>query len=110
MTKNLKTLNIGQLTFGSIFKILFWSGMLFWGLISLFAVLMAFIAPDSITINGQQAANTMEALSGVPFVLLIGGLLSIFVAGVSGGLLRLVAPVVAFGNIEYQDFTAEDQD
>jgi len=92
-------IKLTDLNFGSLFKIIFASGILTWALFVGFWVLLSFVSPQAIKINGEPAQDTVHALQGVPLVLLIGTIFSVFGAGLGAGLLGAFGRVLPLGKM-----------
>ncbi|MDQ7018858.1 MAG: hypothetical protein Q9M33_06810 [Robiginitomaculum sp.] len=92
-------IKLTDLNFGGIFKIIFASGILLWALFAGFWVLLSFVSPQAVKINGEPAQDTMHALQGVPLVLLMGTMFSVFGAGLAAGLLRVFRWLLPLGRL-----------
>ena len=94
---------IKNLSFGTIFKIIFWAGVLFWGVVSILVLISAFVSPSSISVSGKQAMSTAEALMAVPMLLILGSAVAAMGAAVCGGLLKLFGGLLPLGSARLSD-------
>ena len=91
---------VRQLKFATLFKILFWAGIVLWASVSLFVILLAFIDPSSVSMNGKPSTSTSDALLAAPLFMVIGSVLSVFMAALSAGLLRIFGRFLPMGQVE----------
>ena len=91
---------VNELKFGTIFKIVFWSGLLIWIGIFFLTIIVAFVAPDSISINDQEAQTTAQALGAAPIFLIVGAVFSLLGAALGSVLLKLFGSMLPLGKAE----------
>ena len=91
---------IKSLDFGTVFKIIFWSGACFWLLLSVLIAFVALVMPSAITINGARAASPWQAIAAAPIFLIVGTIMTSIFAVVGAGLLRLFGRYVPLGAIK----------
>ena len=94
---------IKELSFGTLFKIVFGAGACVWVLLASIAVVLALVAPGSIIVNGVRATSTAEAIGAAPIFLIIGAVFTSIFAIVGGGLLWLVGRFLPLGTINTRD-------
>lgn len=93
---------ISDLTYGTIFKIVFLAGLCMWALVAAFSLLIAFLSPESVTVNGVQATNFLQAVSIIPFIAILGGFFSLICAALSAFALKLLAKSVPLGPVSFE--------
>jgi len=69
-----------QLTFGSLFRIFFWSGLAFWMVFGVTISVLAMLGMNTVTWNSQAVHGVQGLMTG----LLISGLLGLIVASLGG--------------------------
>ena len=92
-------IRVNALSFGTIFKVIFWSGLCFWAAVFAISLLAALVAPAAVTVNGQQAQTTAQALGILPIVAVLGAVVSASGAAIGGGLLKIAARVLPLGDV-----------
>jgi hypothetical protein len=92
-------IKLSDLNFGGLFKLFFATGVLIWILFAGFWALLAFSAPEAVKINNVPAENTLDAMKGVPLVLLLGTMFSVFGAALGAGLLRIFGKILPLGKL-----------
>lgn len=90
---------IRHLSFGTVFKIVFWAGACVWLAVAVLVALVAFLVPTAITINGVEATSPMEALPAVPIFLIAGLIATSIFATLGSGLLRMAGSRLPLGNV-----------
>ena len=92
-----------HIQFGSLFKLFFGGLMCVFILFALWGGLLAVISPSNVTINGNRAQTTLEALTFVPLSLFVGALFSAFFGAVGAALFRLAGKFIHFGELSYDE-------
>lgn len=103
MTEAVQSTPTGKLTFGSVFKLVFWANAAIWVLLALIALLLAFVSPEMINVNGKQAHTLVQALPAVPIILIAGGIFSALGAALGAVLLKVFGAVLPLGAIEWRE-------
>jgi hypothetical protein len=94
---------IRELSFGTLFKIVFWAGACVWILLAGIVVVLAFVAPGSIVVNGVRATSAGEAIGAAPIFLILGAIFTSIFAIVGVALLWLVGRFLPLGTINTRD-------
>ena len=94
---------VRDLSFGTLFRIVFWAGLLAWSLAVVLVILLAFIAPGSVSINEAAAQSTQEALGAAPIFAAFGVVLSSLFAALGAGLLKLFGIILPLGRARLSD-------
>ncbi len=88
-----------QLNFGGLFKLLFFAGILSWGLVAVLFLVLALLSPHAVKINGHPADNTLQALAAIPLVLILGAILSSLGAALGAALLKAFGRFIPMGRL-----------
>ncbi|MEO0850810.1 MAG: hypothetical protein AAFY04_05285, partial [Pseudomonadota bacterium] len=90
---------VRSLSFGTVFKILFWASMLFWTMGSILIFLLGVVAPSAVTLNGEALSARSDALIIPPVGIIIGLIISVVIAGFSAAAFSVFKPVLPLGKI-----------
>lgn len=91
----LTNVQINQPSFGTLFKMSFFIGRLAWVLIDFFILLLAIIAPSSLTTNGESATMILDSVKGFFLSLTLGAISSALKSTAGAGLMGLLAKSLA---------------
>lgn len=92
-------LGASHLTFGSLFRIFFWTSLSFW---ILFGTLMAFLSlagMDTVSWNGQPVHGVGGFITGLLISVIAGGIFSALGAVLSALIVKLVGRFLPLGNL-----------
>ncbi|MEE2524933.1 hypothetical protein V0U79_01025 [Hyphobacterium sp. HN65] len=88
-----------QLTFGSLFRIFFWTGLAFW---ILFGVLMSFLSlagMDTVSWNGAPVYGIAGFVTGMLISLIAGAIFSALAGVFSALIVKLLGRFLPLGNL-----------
>ncbi|WP_018996269.1 hypothetical protein [Hirschia maritima] len=96
-----------HIQFGSLFKLFFSAMMCCTFLFACLLATVALISPDKISIQGNRAETSWEALMVVPWALLVGALNAVISSLAGAFLFRMVGKFVHFGELNYDEHASK---
>lgn|GEM_PF-3981482 len=96
-------LRVRDLTFGSLFKIMFSAALAFWVIAGLLLGALALAGFDTVSFNGSQIHGIGGLVVGFVIAVVIGGLFSALGAAFGALVLKLLGAVLPIGTLRRAD-------
>ena len=92
-------LRVQDLTFGSLFKVVFWASLVFWLFNGLILGLLALAGYDTVSFNESHIHGWGGLVIGLVIASIVGGIFAALFAVVSATVLKLLGPLLPTGTL-----------
>ncbi len=99
----IQSIPIKSITFGSLFKLIFFAGFFCWFLFGLIGIILSLIAPSALTVNDQAATGLGDGIKFFFICILLGSVLAAFTSVLGALCLKLVSKIINLGNLSHID-------